>query len=67
MKEKIIQILKENAKCSMNIHSDFDNVDITQFEEVAEEISDIYDEKIKEAYNDGFSDSRYDFDIENYR
>ena len=23
-------------------------------------------DKIKEAYTDGFSDSRYDFDIENY-
>lgn len=23
-------------------------------------------EKIKEAYTDGFSDSRFDFDIENY-
>ena len=26
-----------------------------------------FDEKVKEAYTDGFSDSRYDFDIENYR
>jgi hypothetical protein len=24
-------------------------------------------DKIKEAYTDGFSDSRYDFDTENYR
>ena len=24
-------------------------------------------EKLKEAYTDGFSDSRYDFDSENYR
>ena len=24
-------------------------------------------DKVKEAYNDGFGDDRYDFDIENYR
>jgi len=25
-----------------------------------------FEEKVKEAYTDGFSDSRFDFDIENY-
>lgn len=32
----------------------------------ADEILKLIEPKIKEAYTDGFSDSRFDFDIENY-
>jgi len=38
MKEKIIKILEEKAECTINGHADFDNVDVTQFEGIAEEI-----------------------------
>jgi len=42
MKEKIIKILKKKAECSMNMHADFDNVDETQFETIADEIVKLY-------------------------
>ena len=35
-------------------------------EKALKELLDLFDEKIKEAYTDGFSDSLYDFDYENY-
>jgi predicted DNA-binding protein (UPF0278 family) len=40
-----------------------DHVELTN--KLNEEIRELR-EKIKEAYNDGFFDSKFDFDIENY-
>jgi len=38
MKQKIIEILKEKARSTMNMYADFDNVDESQFKSIADEM-----------------------------
>ena len=67
MREEIIQILNRNSYAVSDEYGG-SNIGVydDSFEEVASEILSSFKEKLKEAYNDGFGDTLYDFDAETY-